>query len=120
MLTARQLARLHEAVSAVCPVQGFAGAPGSAEADYAPAATQAQRAAAAVLASFDWSAEAQAAWEEDQRPRRKALRQVAEAAVEGNDAFLALASPTSAQVLAQVRALTRQNTRIIQRLVEVE
>lgn len=36
------------------------------------------------------------------------LRAAAAAALDGNRAFLALASPTNAQTLAQVKALTRQ------------
>lgn len=42
----------------------------------------------------------------------------ADAAIASNDAYLAIAgTPTNAQVLAQVKDLTRQNTRIIKRLV---
>lgn len=41
------------------------------------------------------------------------LRGRARAALADNQAFLAVASPTNAQVLAQVRALTRQNQGLI-------
>lgn len=41
------------------------------------------------------------------------LRDRARTAVQGNRDFLALASPTNAQTLAQVKALTRQNNAII-------
>lgn len=50
---------------------------------------------------------------------RTGLRKAAAAAIAENDAYLALASPTNAQTLAQVRALTRQNNRIIRRLVQL-
>lgn len=45
------------------------------------------------------------------------LRQRAEAALDDNRTFLALASPTQAQVLAQVRRLTQQNVGIIRLLL---
>lgn len=44
---------------------------------------------------------------------REALLTKATAAVVVNNAFLAVASPTNAQVVAQVRALTRQNNALI-------
>jgi hypothetical protein len=88
---------------------------------YGDAATEQQRAEGdAILAAFDWSDEAQAAWQEDQYPDRKAIRQAAAGAIADNDAFLALASPTNAQVLAQVKRLTQQNTRIIKRLIQID
>lgn len=47
-----------------------------------------------------------------------ALRTKARAAITANDAFLALASPTNAQTLAQVRALTRETTALIRLAVK--
>lgn len=44
------------------------------------------------------------------------LRTQAAQAITANRAFLAIASPTNAQTLAQVKALTRQNTAIIRAL----
>lgn len=44
---------------------------------------------------------------------RRAIESAAATALAGNRAFLALASPSNAQVLAQVRALTNQNQRLI-------
>lgn len=41
------------------------------------------------------------------------IRSQADAALQGNRDFLALDPPTNAQVLAQVRALTRQNNGLI-------
>ncbi len=60
--------RLHSAVAAAAPVLGVSvgtpGDPASVRIDFAPEATTAQRAAAqAVVAGFDWSDSAQAAWE---------------------------------------------------------
>jgi hypothetical protein len=56
--------RLHQVISAVCPIEGVAGVQGSVTITYAPAATQPQRdAAAAALAAFDWSGAAQTLWE---------------------------------------------------------
>lgn len=45
------------------------------------------------------------------------LRQRAEAALQANRNFLALTSPTNAQTLAQVKALTRQNNGLIRMLL---
>ena len=39
-------------------------------------------------------------------------------AINANTTFMEIASPTNAQVLAQVRALTRQNTKIIRLLLQ--
>ena len=41
------------------------------------------------------------------------IRTQAQTAMAGNKIFLALASPTTAQTLAQVKALTRQNQALI-------
>lgn len=45
------------------------------------------------------------------------LQSRAAAALASNRTFLALASPTNAQVLAQVQALTKQNTALIRLLL---
>lgn len=47
---------------------------------------------------------------------RATLTERASTALAGNRDFLALASPTQAQTLAQVKALTRQNTALIRLL----
>lgn len=109
------LARLHDAVAAVCPIDGVSGAQGSVRVDHKPAATPSERdAAAAVVAAFDWSAEAHAAWLEDRRPERKAVRQAAAQAVADIDAYLLIAdAATNAQVRAQVKLLSQ----IVRRLV---
>ena len=113
--------RLHQALAAVCPIDGVSGGQGAVRIDYRPEATQPQRdAALAALAAFDWSDAAQQAWEDDQRPDRKALRAAAQQALDDNQAFMALASPTNAQVLAQVRRLTQQSTAVIRRLIQID
>lgn len=119
-MTPQQRARLDAAISAVCPIDGTSGDP--PRIDFRPEATPQQRAAAdAVAAAFDpEDAAALAAFEEDRQPERKAIRQAATQAVADNDTFLALATPTNAQVVAQVKRLTQQNTRIIRRLAQVE
>lgn len=116
--------RLRAAIAAVAPIVrvsiGTLGDPATVRIGFAPEATQEQRdAAAAVVTAFDWSAEAHAAWEADRVPERKALRNAAAQAIQDNADFLALASPNNAAVLAHVRELTRQNTRIIRRLVQL-
>ncbi len=79
----------------------------------------AQAAQNAVLA-FDVSDAAELLREAARNPERKTLREQAAAAVTANDAFLALAAPTTAQVLQQVKRLTMQNTAIIKRLVQID
>lgn len=61
--------RLHEIVSAVCPIRGVRiGADGTASINFDDAATVDQRAAGqAVADSFDASPEAHAAWERQKR-----------------------------------------------------
>lgn len=49
----------------------------------------------------------------DERANRATLVDRAATALQANRDFLALASPTNAQTLAQVKALTRQNTALI-------
>jgi hypothetical protein len=115
------LFRLHAALRAVCPIAGVAGEPGAVRVDYQPEATeQEQAAAAAALAAFDFAAEADDAWLENENPERKTLRQLAATAIADNDAFLALATPTNAQVLAQVKRLTQQNTRVLKRIIQID
>lgn len=74
----------------------------------------------AVLSAFDDSDAAWAAWEADQQPERKGLRAAAAQTIADNNTFLALASPTNAQVLAQVKSLTQQNNRIIKRIIQID
>lgn len=122
------LGRLYQTLVAVCPIVGVApllsgttAGPGNVRIDYAPEASDAQKAAAqTALAAFDWSAPAQTAWEADRQPERKAIRQAAAQAIADNEAFLAVGSPNNAAVLAQVRALTRQMNRVISRLVQID
>jgi hypothetical protein len=67
------LERLHADVSAVCPILGVRLSPPAYDPD--PSATAEQLAAAdAVLAAFDPSDEAQAAWEEDRLIRETVQR----------------------------------------------
>jgi hypothetical protein len=115
------LIRLHATLAAVCPIVGVSGEQGSIRVDYAPTATSEQQAAAqAALAAFDWSQAAHDAWVLGLNPERRDLRADAQQAIADNATFLALASPTNAQTLAQVRALTRQMNRVIRRLVQVD
>lgn len=50
---------------------------------------------------------------------KAAVRKAAANAISTNDTFLALANPSNAQILAQVKALTQQNTKIIRRIVQL-
>lgn len=114
-------ARLDAAIRFVCPIYGVGEYPdGGIRIDYKPEATEQQRAAAlAVVAGFDFTGEADDAWEESRHVERKTLREQAAAAIDANQTFAALANPNNAQTLAQVKRLTQQNTRIIRCLVEL-
>lgn len=115
--------RLDAMIRAVCPISGVSvnTTPLMVRINFAPEATQPQRAAAqAVVDAFDWSDAAQTAWEADQHPERKDLRAAAAGAISDNDTFLAIANPNNSQVAAQVRRLTQQNTRIIRRLSQID
>lgn len=66
------LARLTESVLAVCPIYGVQRTD-PVTVDFATEATQEQRSAAqAVVDAFDWSSQAQAAWELEKR-RQEAI-----------------------------------------------
>ena len=115
------LERLHSLIAAAgIPVVSVEGEPGNVRI-HCPQATPAQRAAAQAIADgMDWSQPAEDAWQEDQKPHRKALRQAAAQAIADNDAFLALANPSNAQTLQQVRRLTQQSTAVIRRLIQID
>lgn len=114
------LFRLDAALRAVCPIAGVDGEPEAVRIDYAPEATEQERAAAlAAVAGFDFSEAADEAWIESQHVERKTLREQAAAAIDANDTFLSIVNPTNAQTLAQVKRLTQQNIRIIRCLREL-
>lgn len=113
--------RLHVLIAAVCPIDGVGGQQGSVRVDYRPEATTEQRASAqAVVDAFDWSLAAQTEWEENQQPERKALRLAAAQAIADNLVYLAITTPTAAQVRQQTDALTRQVTHLIRRLIQID
>jgi hypothetical protein len=111
--------RLQQAVMAAsgAPCEVSIGERGVADSVVLTPETTAGRGA---VNAFDWSDAAQAAWELDQQPERKNLLASASQAIADNDAFLALASPTNAQVLAQVRKLTQHDTAEIKRLIQLD
>jgi urocanate hydratase len=105
-----------EAISGAA-VEVSIGSVGNAESVRLEPDSQAARQA---LSEFDWSQAAHDVWREGLQPERRSVRQAAAQAITDNDTFLALASPTNAQTLAQVKRLTQQNARIIQRLVQID
>ena len=76
-------------------------------------------AADAVITSFDMSDAAHETWLANRNPDRKALADATQQALADNATFLAIGTPTNAQVLAQVRALTRQSNQLIRRLIQL-
>lgn len=114
------LNRLHESIAAVCPIVGVSGSTGAVRIDFDSAATAQHRANAQTAAdSFDWSDAAHQQWLADREPEKRDLAAAAAQAIADNDTWLAIASPTNAQTLAQVRRLTQQNNRIIRRLIKI-
>ena len=115
--------RLKDTLLAVCPIVDVSIGNLADKSTWtfdAPTATDPQKAAAqSVINAFDLSDAAQDAWEEDQLPDRKTLKQAAAQAIADNNAFLALASPTNPQTLAQVKRLTQECTAIIKRLIQL-
>jgi hypothetical protein len=107
------LARLDEAIKATgVQIDGV-----NADGLVAPASLQA--AAQPTIDAFDDSASAQAAWDDAKEPFLVDIKAQAQGAIDENTAFLAIASPTNAQTLAQVKRLAQQNTRIIKALARV-
>jgi hypothetical protein len=68
------------------------------------------------VSSFDWSDAADQTFKDAQQPDFSTMRDQAQAAFDGNTAYLAIGAPTNAQVVAQVRALTQQNQKVIKAL----
>lgn len=117
------VAALDEAIkSAGVPIDGVARLrDGTVRIDFRPEATDQQKAAAqAIAAGWDWSPAADAAREEARHPERTDLRAAAAQALTDNAAYLAIASPTNAQIRDQTAALTRQLNRVIRRLVQLD
>lgn len=84
-----------------------------------------QAAAQPTIDTFDWSAAAQAAWEEDRQPERKAVRQAASQAVADIDAYLAAADTgTAAQQAARdhaaVKRLAQITRAVVRRLAQID
>jgi hypothetical protein len=105
------LFRLHEQLVA----QGIAIDGVDADGVVSPASLQS--AAQPIIDAFDDSDAAETAYQESLEPLLKDIKDQAQGALDANDTFLALANPNNAAVLAQVRALTQQNNRIIRGLV---
>jgi N-acetylneuraminic acid mutarotase len=105
LVTDRLLATIKAAVPAVTDISiGTIG--NSATVSVYPANQQA--AAQATIIAFDWSQAAQDAWDNTQHPERTTLRQNAASALATNNTYIGLASPSTAQNTAQIKALTQQ------------
>lgn len=113
-LQMRRLVEITEAVRAVGYAGGFARNPktgGFARDQAGRLVLDTPHAAAqAVVDSWDWT---------DASDPAETIRSQAAAAIGANDAFLALANPTAAQVRDHTRLLARQNTAVIRRLLQL-
>jgi hypothetical protein len=122
--------RLHATLAALVPIDGVSvGTPGDAatvEVNFKATATQAQRqAAAAALASFDWSPAADQAWADARAPERTAVRQAAAQAVADIDAYLAAADTGTAAAVQtrdhnQFKRLNNMMKAVIRRLIQLD
>jgi len=102
------------------PVDGVAVDGSTVVVSYTREITPAEKAAeSAAIAAEPESAELDAAYTLNRNPDRKALADAAQQALADNATFLAIGTPSNAQVLAQVRALTRQSNQLIRRLVQL-
>ena len=86
--------------------------------EYDARATAAQKTqGAAIVTAFDWTLAAERAAEATASTNGRTLEDQAIAALAANKVFYQRASSTTAQVLAQVKALSRQNNALIRLLL---
>lgn len=79
-----------------------------------PLTSQQQAQANAVIAGFDFSDAANVAFQQAQEPLLQTLRQQAAQAIQDINTFLAIATPTNAQAIAEIQAIDRRQKAIIQ------
>ncbi len=121
----RKTTRLHEAISAVCPIVSVSvGILGdSSTVTFIPnagAMVQQIQAAQTVIDTFDWSDAAQIAWQDSKEPLLTDLKQQAAAGIAAIDAYLLTAdAATAVQVRAEVKAIDQRQRKIIQALNRV-
>lgn len=114
--------RLTQQVASVAPIFGVSvastGVTASVFIGFKPQATaEQQEAAHAVVAGFDWSAEAHAAWRDSLEPHLAALRDQATAAVADIESYLTIAdAATAGQVRAEVKAIDQRQRGVIRAL----
>ncbi len=120
--------RLQATIAALAPIDGLSvptfGNSATVRIDFKASATGPQRTAAQnALTAFDWSDAAQAAYDAAQldarEPNRSPLLAAAQNALDGNTTYLAIGSPTNAQAVAQVGALTQQMNKVIRYLIDI-
>lgn len=84
-----------------------------------PFTAQQQTQANSIIAAFDFSDAANAAFIQGLEPDLQTLRQQAVQAVADINTFLAIASPTNAQVVAEVRAIDQRLRAIIKAVARI-
>lgn len=88
---------------------------------FVAAATPTQKAdAAAYVAAWVWTRQAQDDWVANRNPDRKDLRNQAAQLITDIDTFLALGSPNQAQTLAIVRRLCQGMKAVVKRLIQID
>lgn len=116
--------RLHETIAAVAPIRGVSvpviGQSNSVVIDFLPEATAEQRTAAqAVLASFDWSAEAHSLWESNRSPEKRDLAAMVAAHLVDLQFIVDAASFTNTQRDNAIKKLAQGQKAIIKRLIQL-
>ncbi len=102
------------AVTDACPNDGISVSKDGAPSFHPKANATAQQKAVAqtVVDTFDWSVEAQAAWELARAPEKKALVDTKDADRVRNAAYVANTKPTADENTAQLQALTQEVMRM--------
>ena len=93
----------------------------SASVSYQSWATDAQRSLGkSLLDEYDWTDDAEKIWQDAQNPDLSTLRNATDQAVADINTYLALPSPTNAQVVAMVSRLCVNVRAITKRLVQIQ
>lgn len=116
--------RLYAQLQAACPIVsasiGRDGDSSTVRFQPAASATPAQITAAQnLISTFDWSDAATQTYQDAQEPDLVNLRNQATTALSAIQTYLAIPSPTQAQVVAEVRAIDQRQQQIIKALARL-
>lgn len=78
------------------------------------------QAATAFMESFDWSDEAELAWKVSKNPHKYAVKQQLAAAIADLEAYIALPTPTAAQVRTASQRMAQILKAVLLRVTDIE